>query len=263
MTTILHEIARSRQKRVDEARLIVSEADLKRLAAAQKPALDVIERLRRWPFDQKRAVIAEIKRKSPSKGPIAPDLDAAKTARAYEEAGAFAISCLTEPDYFGGGLKDFKAARAAAKIPLLYKDFIADPYQIYEARAHGADMALIIVALLGEETKKYHGLMAEAGLTPLVEVHDEPELEIALQSGAKLIGVNSRNLKTFKVDIEEGMRLVSLIPKDIFAVAESGIRGTAEMERFIEAGARAFLIGETVVSAPDPKAALAALVKRG
>lgn len=261
MIDILRKIAASRQKRVEEAKGRVPEAELRRLCEKIPPALDVLGRLASWPSG-KRAVIAEVKRRSPSKGDIAPGIDAGVVAKGYERAGAFAISCLTEPDYFGGSLADLDSVRAAVKIPVLYKDFVTDPYQIHEARAHGADLALIIVALLGEDTKKYHDLMVGAGLTPLVEVHDEAELEIAVKSGARLIGVNNRNLKTFLIDLEEGKRLVSLIPKDRFAVAESGLKTVAEMDDFASAGAKTFLIGESIVAKPDPGAALRELVEK-
>jgi indole-3-glycerol phosphate synthase len=261
MSDILRKIAAARKLRVEDAKKKVSEAELQKIAAARAPALDVTGLLGEFP-SSRRAVIAEVKRRSPSKGDIAPGIDAGRVAASYERAGAFAISCLTEPDFFGGSLGDLDAVRAAVRIPVLYKDFVVDPYQFAEARAHGADLVLLIVALLGEETQKHLELAHAAGLTALVEVHDEPELSIALESGARLIGVNSRNLKTFVVDIEAGAKLISEIPKDRFAVAESGIKSVGDMEMLESAGARAFLIGESVVKEADPERALRALVER-
>jgi indole-3-glycerol phosphate synthase len=262
MSDILQKIAAARRLRVEEAKSKVPEAELVNIARRRAPALDVFSILGKWPRS-KRAVIAEVKRKSPSKGDIAPGIDAWKVASSYERAGAFAISCLTEPDFFGGSLEDLDAVRAAVKIPVLYKDFVVDPYQFAEARAHGADLVLLIVALLGEETGKYLELARAAGLAALVEVHDGEELSTALKTSARLIGVNSRNLKTFKVDIGEGAKLIERIPGDRFAVAESGITSTLDMEMLERAGARAFLIGESVVKAKDPQKALRALVERG
>ncbi|TAL15892.1 indole-3-glycerol phosphate synthase TrpC [bacterium] len=258
---MLQKIAAARKIRVEEAKKRVSEAELRKIAASRPPALDALGLLGKFPA-WKRAVIAEVKRRSPSKGEIAPGIDAGKVAASYERAGAFAISCLTEPDFFGGSLGDLDAVRGAVRIPVLYKDFVIDPYQFAEGRAHGADLVLLIVALLGEETEKYLELAHAAGLTALVEVHDEEELSTALKTSARLIGVNSRNLKTFKVDIEEGAKLISTIPKDRFAVAESGIKSVADMEMLESAGARAFLIGESVVKESDPERALRALVER-
>jgi indole-3-glycerol phosphate synthase len=259
--TILDRIARIRARRVAEQKLLVSEATCRELAGAMPPKRDVVAALLGWPAD-KRAIISEIKRRSPSKGDLALDLDPASLAREYEEAGAFAISVLVEPDFFGGSLADLDAARSATECFVLYKDFVVDPYQLFEARAHGADMALLIAALLGSELKHYVELATEAGVEPLVEVHDEAELALALESGAKLVGVNNRNLKTFVTDLAVGERLIPRMPPGVVAVAESGMNTVADLDRLEAAGARAFLIGEALVTSGKPLQKLRKLVER-
>ena len=168
---------------------------------------------------------------------------------------------LTEPDHFGGSLADLGAVRAAVDVPVLYKDFVVDPYQLWEARAHGADLVLLIAALLGEGTAEYVAAAREIGLEPLVEVHDGLELEIALRSGARFVGVNNRNLKTFHTDLAVSRELLPRIPAGIFGVAESGMRTAGDLDDLARAGAAAFLIGEALVTAEDPGAALTALVR--
>lgn len=200
-----------------------------------------------------RRFIAEIKRASPSRGPICADLDAAILARAYEAGGAAAISVLTEPDHFKGSLADLRAARAVASIPILRKDFLVDPWQAWEARAAGADAALLIVAALpGDALRTMAAALAEAGLEALVEVHDETELARALDAGAPVIGVNARNLRTLEVDLGAVERLGARIPHGVVGVAESGVKGPEELARLSAAGFRAFLVGETLVRAKDP-----------
>ncbi|PLX44942.1 MAG: indole-3-glycerol phosphate synthase TrpC [Deltaproteobacteria bacterium] len=262
MSTILDKIAASRMVRVREAKTSRPEALLKEKISSQSGALDVFGRLREFPGD-KRPIIAEVKRKSPSKGDIAPTLNAAETASAYQRGGAFAISCLVEPDFFGGSLEDLASVRGAVDIPVLYKDFVVDPYQFLEARAFGADIVLLIVALLGDRTEEYHELAVQAGLTPLVEVHDEAELDIALRAGSRLVGVNNRNLKTFEVDLNVGASLLSGIGEGRYGVAESGIHSVRDMDFLAENGADAFLIGESLVSSGDPEGLLRTFVKRG
>lgn len=260
-STILDEIAQKRALRIEaEKRALPLEA-VKAAAKSRAPALDAARLLAEWDGGT-RAIIAEFKRKSPSKGVLAPHIEPAPLAKAYEGAGAFAISCLVEPDYFGGGLADLDAVRSAVKIPVLYKDFIVDPYQLWQARARGADMALLIAALLGEKLGEYLAEAKQAGVTALVEIHDEAELRLAADAGARLIGVNNRNLKTFAVDLAVSERLIPQFPAGALAVAESGIATAADMERLERAGAKAFLIGETFVKAADPGAALAALAKK-
>jgi indole-3-glycerol phosphate synthase len=259
--TILDRIADNRALRVAEQKLFLSDESCRELAAKMPPKRDVVAELLNWP-ESKRAIISEIKRRSPSKGDLALDLDPAVLAREYEEAGAFAISVLVEPDYFGGGLPDFDAARSATDRFVLYKDFIVDPYQLFEARAHGADIALLIAALLGDDLKRYVALANEAGVEPLVEVHDEAELDNALESGATLVGVNNRNLKTFVTDLAVSERLIPRIPAGVAAVAESGMNTVADLDRLEAAGAKAYLIGEALVTSGDPLAKLKELVER-
>jgi len=256
----LERIAADRRRRVDEAVAREPLEALRERAAGRPAALDPLARLEAWPAVT-RPVIAEVKRRSPSKGPLRPDLDPADLARRYEAAGALAISVLTEPDHFGGSVADLEAVRASVGIPVLYKDFVLDPYQLWEARAAGADLALLIVALLGGETARYVALAAEAGLTPLVEVHDRPELEVALASGARLVGVNNRNLKTFQVDLGVSRGLLPRLPAGVLGVAESGLRAPGDLDDLAGFGARAFLIGEALVRDPDPGAALLRFVE--
>ncbi len=263
--TILDRIADTRRARIKQEKGIVTLAAQRLRAEERGPCPDVAPGIsdRLLALDgSKRAIIAEIKRRSPSKGELAPNLDPAKLSASYERAGAFAISCLVEPDYFGGGLDDLDAVCAAVTIPVLYKDFVVDPYQLWQARAHGAELVLLIVALLGRELKSYVEVAAQAGITPLVEVHNREELELAFDSGASIIGVNNRNLKTFEVDLGISERLMPLYPKGIAAIAESGIRNVSDMDRLANAGANGFLIGETIVTAEDPEAALRKLVDR-
>ncbi|HZH03726.1 MAG TPA: indole-3-glycerol phosphate synthase TrpC [Myxococcaceae bacterium] len=207
-------------------------------------------------------IIAEVKRASPSLGVIRQDLGAAQTARHYARAGAAAISVLTDGPGFGGSPQDLKDARAAVDVPLLRKDFVVDRYQLLEAKAWGADAALLIVAAL--ERAALESLLrdcAQVGLDALVEVHDETELEVALAAGARVVGVNNRNLKTFQVDLATSERLIPRIPADVRAVAESGIRGQDEVRRLRGAGAVNFLVGEALVRAADSEALLRDLAR--
>ena len=206
------------------------------------------------------SVIAEVKRKSPSKGDLADIPDPASLAAAYARGGAHAISVLTEQRRFNGSLDDLRAVRAAVDTPLLRKDFIVTSYQLHEARAAGADLALLIVAAL--EQPLLEQLYAEArglGLTVLVEVHDEEETRRAVDLGAELIGVNARNLKTLAVDNDTFGRLAPLVPDDRVRVAESGIAGPGDVKRFAGEGASVVLVGEALVRDGDPEAAVRAM----
>jgi indole-3-glycerol phosphate synthase len=199
------------------------------------------------------SVIAEIKRASPSKGLIRPRLDVAAIATAYERAGAGAVSVLTEERHFLGSLADLRKARAACSLPLLRKDFIIDPYQIWEAAANGADAVLLIVAALsGDELQKLHDEAKRMGLECLVEVHDEEELKRALEIEAPLIGINNRNLRTFKVSLDTTLNLIESVPSDRLVVSESGIRDRADVSLLAAAGVSAVLVGETLMCSPDP-----------
>ena len=206
------------------------------------------------------SVIAEVKRKSPSKGALADIPDPAALATAYAEGGAAAISVLTEQRRFGGSLDDLRAVRAAVDTPLLRKDFIVTSYQLLEARAAGADLVLLIVAALDDDDlRRLHDEARELGLTVLVEVHDEHEAERAVALGAELIGVNARNLKTLAVDNDTFGRLAPLFPDDRVLVAESGINGPDDVTRFVGEGADVVLVGEALVKDGDPAAAVRAM----
>jgi indole-3-glycerol phosphate synthase len=206
-------------------------------------------------------VIAEIKRRSPSKGDLAPDLDPALTAKAYAAGGASCLSVLTDQPWFGGTVDDLVAARAACELPVLRKDFIIDEVQIYEARAVGADAVLLIVAALPDDTllRDLHELAVGLGLAVLVETHDDAELERALASGARIVGVNARNLGTFAEDLGIGERLAARVPAEVVAIAESAIRSVDDAARMATAGFDAVLVGEMLVRSSDPTAAVRGL----
>jgi len=208
-------------------------------------------------------VIAEFKRRSPSRGVIREDLHPVKAAQAYEVAGAAALSVLTEEQFFGGSLEDLKEARGATLLPTLRKDFIVDPYQVWETWHAGADALLLIVAALDDGALR--DLLAagrEVALPALVEVHDQDELERALRAGARIVGVNSRNLRTMEVNIQTALDLAPRVPDDVVAVAESGIRGAGDLRRLREAGYDAFLVGEHLMQEADPGAALEEMIKQ-
>jgi indole-3-glycerol phosphate synthase len=203
-------------------------------------------------------VIAECKRRSPSKGVLAAEYDPVRLARAYERGGAAAISVLTEPTFFDGALDHLAAVRGAVKLPLLRKDFIVDEYQLHEARANGADAVLLIVAALEQAAlARLHGAAVELGLAALVEVHEDDEVGRAVDAGARVIGVNNRNLRTLAVDVTASHRLAALIPSTVTAVSESGLKSRDDIERLRADGYSAFLIGERFMTDPDPARALA------
>jgi indole-3-glycerol phosphate synthase len=210
------------------------------------------------------AVIAEVKRASPSKGALAAIADPASLAMDYEAGGARVISVLTEPRRFGGSLEDLAAVREAVQVPVLRKDFIVSSYQLWEARAYGADMVLLIVAAL--EQNALVSLVERAvsiDLVPLVEVHSEDELDRALDAGARVLGVNARNLATLEVDRSVFGRLAPRVPEGIIKIAESGIRGPHDLLAYAAAGADAVLVGESLVTGRDPRSAVADLVTAG
>ena len=200
-------------------------------------------------------IVAEVKRASPSAGAIREGLDAAAQARAYAAAGAAATSVLTDGPGFGGSLDDLSQVRAAVGIPVLRKDFVLDGYQLLEARAAGADAALLIVAALpGDDLRRLVDRCGALGLAALVEVHGEPEIAAALDAGARIVGVNNRDLTTFRVDLAVTERLLPLLPVGVRVVAESGVRTAADARRLRAAGAANLLVGEALVRAPDPGA---------
>jgi indole-3-glycerol phosphate synthase len=209
-------------------------------------------------------VIAEVKRSSPSRGQLAPIADPAGLAAEYAAGGASAISVLTETRRFHGSLDDLDAVRKVVEIPILRKDFVVSSYQLWEARAHGADLVLLIVAALDQSALVSLVERAESlGLTPLVEVHEESEVERAVAAGARVIGINARNLKTLDVDRDTFSRLAPLIPAGIVKVAESGVRGPHDLHAYAASGADAVLVGEGLVINKDPRQAVADLVTAG
>jgi indole-3-glycerol phosphate synthase len=210
------------------------------------------------------AVIAEVKRSSPSKGDLSEITDPALLAKEYEAGGASCISVLTEERRFKGSLADLAAVRKAVEIPVLRKDFIVSSYQLWEARAYGADLALLIVAALDQEALvSLIERSKSIGLTPLVEVHTEEEVKRAAAAGAKLIGINARNLKTLEVDRNTFIRLAPLVPSECILVAESGVRDKHDLITYANAGAHAVLVGESLVVHKDPRAAVHELVTAG
>lgn len=207
-------------------------------------------------------VIAECKRRSPSRGVLKSDYDPAQIAEGYERAGAAALSVLTEPTFFDGQLEHLNAVRRATSLPLLRKDFIVERYQVLEARAAGADAVLLIVAALdAAELSELHHVAIDAGLDVLVEIHDLDELTAALDAGAAIVGVNNRDLRTLAVSQDVSHRAIELIPEDVIAVAESGLKSGRDLLDLKRAGYDAFLIGERLMTTPDPGEALAELLK--
>ena len=206
-------------------------------------------------------VIAECKRRSPSRGVLREDYEPAAIAGAYERGGAAAVSILTEPAFFDGGLHHLEAAREAVAIPILRKDFVVSEYQLAESRAGGADAALLIVAALDDATlRRLVAAATDLGLAALVEVHDAADLSRALAAEARIVGVNNRNLRTLDVDIDASFSLIASIPEDVIAVAESGIKTSDDLRDLRQAGYHGFLVGESLVTRPDPGAALTTLL---
>jgi indole-3-glycerol phosphate synthase len=233
---------------------------LKETAAAAPPALDAYAVLRAPGV----GVIAEVKRSSPSKGQLAEIPDPADLAKEYADGGARCVSVLTEGRWFGGSLDDLAAVRAAVRVPVLRKDFVCSSYQVHEARAYGADLVLLIVAALEQNTLT--GLLERVeslGMTALVEVHTEEEADRALAAGARVIGVNARNLATLEVDRSVFERIAPGLPNNIVKIAESGVRGPHDLIRYAAAGADAVLVGEGLVTQKSPRDAVAELVTAG
>jgi indole-3-glycerol phosphate synthase len=227
---------------------------------AQAPALDAHTFLSRNEMN----VIAEVKRSSPSKGNLAPITDPAALAEKYQEAGAAAVSVLTEQRRFGGSLADLDAVRSRIEIPVLRKDFMVDEYQFLEARAHGADIVLLIVAALSKsQLKDFYDLATELGMASLVEVHTQSELESAMDISPRIVGVNSRNLKTLEVSASVFEELIPAIPSSVIRVAESGISTHADVAQAQKAGATAILVGESLVKSGDPISAMRELLGHG
>jgi indole-3-glycerol phosphate synthase len=258
--TVLDEILAGVRADLATRETMVSLDDVRRLAAARPPAKDVLAVLRAPGV----GVIAEVKRVSPSVGVLAEIADPALLAAEYEAGGARCISVLTEGRRFGGSLEDFDAIRASVDVPLLRKDFIVSPYQVHEARAHCADIVLLIVAAL--EQNVLVGLLdriESLGMTALVEVHTTDEADRALEAGAKVIGVNARDLTTLEVDRSVFGRIASGLPSEVLKIAESGVRGPHDLIAYAGAGADAVLVGESLITAGNPRQAVADLVTAG
>lgn len=252
---ILDEIISHKQVEVEDRKSKMSLSDAIALAASAEPARDFLAALRR--SAPVPAVIAEVKKASPSKGVIREDFDPVAIALDYEQAGASAISVLTDEEFFQGSLDYLTSVRRSVSIPVLRKDFIVDGYQVYETRAAGADALLLIAAVLSErELKLLLDLSHKLGMQCLVETHSQQEIQTAVKVGAKLIGINNRDLQTFKVDISTTLRLLPFVPIDATVVSESGIMSREDVRYLRERNVDAVLIGETLMRAPDPGAAL-------
>jgi len=260
--TYLDRILAYARARAARLRASTEPSALASLAASAPPALPFTDVLRRAPYGALR-VIAEVKRRSPSRGAIDETLVPSVLARRYERSGADAISVLTEPVHFGGSLDDLVSVRGAVGVPVLRKDFLTDPLELWEARASGADAALLIVAALdGASLDEMIVAAGEAGLGTLVEAHDEAEAERAVRAGAAAVGVNARDLRNFRVDLSVCERVVKAIPSSLVRVAESGILSGPDAYRMFDAGFDAVLVGEALVRAPDPSALVTAFRAR-
>jgi len=258
--TVLDRILEARRASVDHRKRVLPETALRYGAKAATPLRDFAAALSREPLN----IIAELKPASPSRGVLREPFDAVALARSLDSAGAAALSILTEEEFFHGSLKNLREARKSIALPVLRKDFIFDPWQVWETRANDADSFLLIVAILGDGALgDLIALGRELGMEPLVEVHTTAELERALGAGARIIGVNNRDLKTLEVHTKTSYELIDRIPDDCIAVSESGIRSHAELLQLRAAGYDAFLIGTGLMLSPDPGAALAALLGLG
>jgi indole-3-glycerol phosphate synthase len=254
--TILDRILQVKRAEVAAARKGCTQNQLEGLARQAPPPRDFIGALR----GKNPAVIAEIKRASPSKGVLRADFDPAAIARSYEQGGAACMSVLTDLQFFQGSPEHLRAARGACRLPALRKDFVVDPYQVFESRALGADCILLIAACLSPgQMSELESIAETLRMAVLVEVHDRAELDLALRLKTPLLGVNNRNLKTFETRLETTLELAAHVPKDRLLVAESGILSRADVDKLRNGGVRAFLVGEAFMRAPDPGEALARL----
>jgi len=258
-THILSKIVEARRLRLQKAKMRVPDAIIKRMAGTKAPAPSF--RAAMESSTSQRRIIAEVKKASPSKGVFRTDFAVEPLVQAYTSNGASAISVVTEEDFFQGDLGWISQIRKLSTLPVLRKDFVFDPYQVYESRSAGASALLLIAAMLRpDELKSLLELTRETKLDALVEVHDEQELAEALEAGAEIIGVNNRDLKSFNVDVTTSLRLAKHIPDDRIFIVESGIHGREEMDALIAAGADAFLIGESLIASSDPAVALGSLL---
>ena len=249
-TIVSHKITEVQQRQQS-----VPLSELLGAVSVAPPPRDYLAALRGDPATGDVRLVAEIKRASPSKGVIRADVDAAETARRFEAGGADVISVLTDEKFFQGTLDDLRAVVAVSTLPVLRKDFLIDPYQIYEARAGGASSALLIVGILDDaQLADGIALQRALGMEPQVEVHDEAETERALKAGARIIGINNRDLRTFTVDLGTTERLRPRIPAEYVVISESGIHSAADVERLRAAGVQAIHVGESLMTCPDPAA---------
>ena len=254
---MLDKIIAQKREEVEQKKKVATMTYLQERTAHQKPALDLALALK---GDHIR-LIAEVKQASPSRGVLSPNFNPTKLARTYAECGAAAISVLTEEKHFMGNIEHLAAIKEVVELPLLRKDFIFDPYQVYESRAYGADALLLITAILNQgQLKELLSLSHSLGLRCLVEVHNEGEVERAVVSKAEIIGINNRDLNTFAVDINTTRRLRPLVPKEKIVVSESGIKSRKDMERLGKWGIDAVLVGEALVTAGDMRAKMKELL---
>lgn len=255
---ILERILADKRREIAARKSVEPLAAIERRAADSPRPPDFVAALASKPV----GLIAEVKRRSPSAGTIREPFDPESIASAYEQGGAQAISVLMDSAYFGGGESDFMAVRSAVNLPLLYKEFVVDDWQVYHARAIGASAVLLIAAALAEpELKRLHDLAIGVGLTPLVEVHDRAEMDIAAGIGARCIGINNRDLRTFRTTLETTELLAPRAPRDCLLVSESGIHASADVARVRAAGARAVLVGESLLRQADLVLAVRALME--
>ena len=257
MADILQRILAVKAQEINAAQARMPLAQMQAAALATAPARDFVGALRSRIGNGKPAVIAEVKKASPSKGVLREHFDPAAIAATYERHGAACLSVLTDGQFFQGKLDDLKAARAACSLPVLRKDFMMDPYQVFEARAAGADCILLIVAALEPaQMRELEAIAAELGMAVLVEVHDSGELDAALSLQTPLIGINNRNLRTFETTLDTTLGLLQKIPKDRLVITESGILNAADVARMRAHEVHGFLVGEAFMRAVDPGAEL-------
>ena len=257
MSNILEQIVADKRIEIEQRKLECSIGVLEARCAEVSARPDFVQSLRRVPM----GLIAEVKRRSPSAGMIRDPFDPAEIARSYQANGANAISCLMDEKYFGGGAGDFAAVRGAVELPMLYKEFVVDSWQVLHAKATGASAVLLIVSVLTDaELTSFIQEVYHVGLQPLVEVHDEEEMRRAIACGAEIIGINNRNLKTFVTRLETTFALASMAPAGSTLVSESGIRTADDVVRLHEAGAHAILVGESLLREDDPGLAAARLM---